>query len=335
MEVKLARGRLGVASMLAPLLLAACGSTASARASSPSSTAGHSSSKGRRAAGRLVVVLHAGKTAQVVAAAPSPGATTNEATFTVTALGRTGAPVTGAPVAFSVGKMVPLSGKPPTSWEVSGTPAAKAYIASASQTTNASGQATLTLLGQPSATMEMVGVKVGSLSTFSAKTGKAIGTLDAWWTSPTASKAPPIGDYVTLTPFAAAYPKGAAAGSLSISVMSPAGPVGAAGVSITRKAVSKGKGAGASGMGASSSGMGTPSPSLPKTAVLKTSGTGTASYALALGSRTTNSSGKAKAGKARLLSVLRVVVTQPDGVRVAGGMVAQLAEARTGPAPIG
>lgn len=293
-------GKAATVALLAPFVLAACGSSGSSGSSTSSGSSGTSSSGGSSSV-PAVATLQVNKTAQVLAAAPSAGSKTNEATFVLTALDKAGKPVANAPVTFYIGPMVPLSGHPPTSFTSSSSSGAAKYIASSTPTTDAAGQATITLLGQPSDTMEMVGVKVGKLSTFNVKKGKALGTMDAWWTAPTAAKAPPVGAYVTTAPFAAIYPKGAAAPSVKITAMTASGPVAGATVSITPRPVGGKK---SSSMGSSASAT-----------TLKTSSSGSVTYPVMF-------TKTGKGGKA----ALRVVVTQPNGNRVAGGMVVQLAQ---------
>lgn len=294
-------GKAAALAMLAPFVLAACGSSGSSGSSSSSSG---SSGSTATTSGSVpaVATLQVNKTAQILAAAPSSGSKTNEATFVLTALGKTGKPVANAPVRFYIGPMVPLSGHPPTSFTSSSSSGAAKYIASSTPTTDAAGQATITLLGQPADTMEMIGVKVGKLSTFNVKKGKALGALDAWWTAPTAAKAPPVGAYVTTTPFAAVYAKGAAAPSVKIAAMMATGPITGATVSITPKTA---RPKSSSSMGASSSG-----------ATLKTSSAGSVTYPVTF-TKTAKGGGRA---------ALRIVVTQANGNRVAGGMVVQLAQ---------
>ncbi len=288
-----------VLAMVAPTLLAACG------ASSPAASA--SKPSGTSSASQAVATLDVNKTAQVLPAAAAAGSKADEATFVLQALDAAGKPVANAPVTFYVGTMVPLSGHPPVSFISSRSPGAVHYIAAASSVTSAAGQATLKLLGQPSATMEMIGAKVGDLSTFDAKTHKAVGALDAWWTSPSAKGAAPVGAYVTVVPFAARYPKTAAAPSVKVTAMSATGPVSGAAVSVTPKTMAT------SAMGSSS--MGAMSSSSSATQA-KTSANGSMAYPVMFG----------KSGTAGGVAV-RIVVNQPSGTRLAGGMMVQLSKA--------
>lgn len=296
-------GKAAAVALLAPFVLAACGSSGSSGSSPSSGSSGTTAASGGSSSVPAVATLQVNKTAQILAAAPSAGSKTNEATFVLTALDKAGKPVANAPVTFYIGPMVPLSGHPPTSFTASSSSGAAKYIASSTPTTDAAGQATITLLGQPADTMEMIGVKVGKLSTFNVKKGKAVGTLDAWWTAPTAAKAPPVGAYVTTTPFAAIYAKGAAAPSIKITAMTATGPIAGATVSVTPKSVGAKKSS--SSMGSSSS----------TATMLKTSSSGSVTYPVMF-------TKTAKGGKA----ALRIVVTQANGNRVAGGMVVQLAQ---------
>lgn len=196
------------------LLLAACGSTASAIPGAPTTTS--------HLTATTVYTLLTSKTAQVVqSGAP--------ASFTVTALSEAGAPIANAPVTFYIGQMTPLSGVGVKKWFTSGTAAANAYVKSASSKTDSNGKATLILNGQPSNTMEMIGVTAGSLSTYNSAKG-AIGSIDAWWTTAGANPTAPVGDYVTVSPFAT---KSTAMNeNLSILVSSPQGPISGASVSV-------------------------------------------------------------------------------------------------------
>lgn len=250
------------------LVLAACGS-----ATTGQSTTTQSSSAS-------VYSILTTKTAQVVQKGSA-------AAFTITALSKTGIPVAGVPVEFYVGQMVPLSGIGVKSWVASGTPASSRFVVSASKKTDTSGKATLILKGQPTNTMEMIGVKAGGLSTFRPGSG-SIGSMDAWWTTTGASPTAPVGDYVTVAPFATR-----ASGmtrKLSILVSSPQGPVSGAMVSVVPKAT---------GMGGTSA-MVPPSPTLYKTAA-----DGITSVSV----------------QVHALTPIRVVVTQgSSAARVAGGM---------------
>lgn len=224
------------------------------------------------------------KTAQVVQEG-------SKATFTITALSMTAAPVAGVPVEFYVGQMVPLSGVGVKSWFASGTASANRFVLSASRSTDRAGKATLVLRGMPSNTMEMIGVKAGDLSTYSSASG-SLGSMDAWWTTAGASPAAPVGDYVTVAPFATR-----ALGMsqrLSVLVSSPQGPVSGAMVSVAPKA---------GGMGGTSA-MVPPTPMLYKTAA-----DGITSMSV----------------QVHTMTPIRVVVTQgASAARVAGGMNALL-----------
>ncbi len=205
------------------LLLSACGTASS---SSSSTTSASKSPTG-------VYTILTSKTAQMVQSG-------QDATFTLTALSKSGAPVPLAPVSFYLGTMVPLSGVGVKTWVRSGTASANPYIATASTHTDAAGKATLVLKGQPVNTMEMIGVSVGTLSTFSQTKG-AVGSMDAWWTSAGTSPTAPIGDYVTVSPFATVA--SSSTQKVTILVSSPSGPVSGAGVTITPKtATSSGMG---------------------------------------------------------------------------------------------
>lgn len=204
---------LGASGVLS-IVLAACGTTTTT--SAPSTTA---------ASVPTVTTLITSKTAQMVLSG-------QDATFTITALSKSGAPVPSAPVSFYLGTMVPLSGVGVKTWNKTGTTAAAPYVVSASSVTDANGKATLVLKGQPNDTMEMIGVSVGTLSTYSATKG-AIGSMDAWWTTPGSTPTAPVGDYVTVSPFATITTN--ASQNLTISVSSPQGQVSGATVSITPK----------------------------------------------------------------------------------------------------
>ncbi len=197
------------------VILSACGTTSSSTSTTTSVSKPQTG----------VYTILTSKTAQMVQSG-------QDATFTLTALSKSGAPVPQAPVSFYLGTMVPLSGIGVKTWVKSGTTAASPYVVSASARTDSAGKATLILKGQPVNTMEMIGVSVGTLSTFSQTKG-AIGSMDAWWTSPGTSPTAPIGDYVTVSPFATVA--SSSSQHLSILVSSPSGPVPGASVTVTPK----------------------------------------------------------------------------------------------------
>ena len=128
----------GTAAMVgvAPLVLAACGS-------SPSSPGAGKAKTG----GQAVATLTVARSAQVFQAVSTPGAHSGEGTFTVTAVDKSGKPVVGAPVRFFIGPMVALSGIPPKAWYPA-TGSGRKYVGSVSHRTNGVGQASITLLGQ-------------------------------------------------------------------------------------------------------------------------------------------------------------------------------------------
>ena len=197
------------------VILSACGTTSSSTSTTTSVSKPQTG----------VYTILTSKTAQMVQSG-------QDATFTLTALSKSGVPVSQAPVSFYLGTMVPLSGVGVKTWVKSGTTAASPYIVSASANTNSAGKATLVLKGQPVNTMEMIGVSVGTLSTFSQTKG-AIGSMDAWWTSAGTSPTAPVGDYVTVSPFATIA--SSSTQKVTILVSSPSGPVSGAGVTITPK----------------------------------------------------------------------------------------------------
>lgn len=191
-----------------------CGAMA---ASAPRMTA-HAATKGRiRSAVEAVYRITADPTSQMIHAG-------KPATFVLTASTKNGKPAVNEPVTFYIGTMVPLSGMPPTRWISSRTPAARPYIAQASRVTNRRGQATLVLSRKPANTMEMIAVAVGSLSSYSASSMTALGSLDAWWTTPTSRPSAPIGDSVTVRPFLERVAPLSRV-RLSVTVDSPHGPV--------------------------------------------------------------------------------------------------------------
>ena len=263
--------------------------------SQSSSSAPHKAKSGHKRANKnRVALVKVDRSAQVLAAAPTKSSSAHEASFTLTAYDAKGHPVKGAKVAFFIGPMKPLSNVMPAAWRRSGTSGAKPYVASFSKRTNSAGQATLTLYGQPADSMEMVGVRIGNLSSFDAKAKRALGTLDAWWTNAASGRAP-VGDYVQAAPFLAAG-RAAKGGRVTVTAMSPSGPIPGASVQYIMESGNAG------GMGSSSGSS-------------------------AMGA-TTNSQGRAtftvtpaQAGK----TPVRIVVTQPHSTkRVAGGMNIEL-----------
>lgn len=259
--------------IISALALAACGSSSSA----PTTAASKSNLSSSNA-----YSIKVNKTAQMVMQGKS-------ATFTITALTKSNKPAVGQPVTFYIGPMVPLSNVPPSKWFSSGTTSAATYISSFSKTTNSSGQATLILKGQPIKTMEMIGLKVGSLSSYVAGKG-AIGSMDAWWTTPSTTPEISIGNYVRVTPFMTMA--NSATNSTTVTVGSATGVIKGARVQFTPKINSQ-----------KSSSMSSPTSS----SVKMTNSSGTVNYSL------TNSSMTAVP--------VRVVVTQgSSSQRVAGGM---------------
>lgn len=268
--------------------LAGCGTSQAAKpAASPSKTMAKTASTTTKTV--QVAELQTNKTAQMVEAG-------QQATFVVTATGSGGQPAAGQPVTVYIGPMVPL-GAGVSQWYTTGSAGISHYVSSYSKKTDSMGQATIVLAGQPVKTMEMVGIKVGSFSTFSPSAMKGAGLMDAWWTTPSTSPTAPVGDYVVVKPFAQDVPAGTAQ-PLLVSVMSPSGPVSGASVSVTPKT------GGSSSMGSSSS---------------MSSAGGT--------TMTTNSQGQvsytAKAGAAMSALPVRIVVSKGMG-RIAGGMNADV-----------
>ncbi|WP_028963417.1 hypothetical protein [Sulfobacillus thermosulfidooxidans] len=202
-------------------------SKTSSSSSSMSSTSPSSSMSSSGSTTQAVAEIQTNKTAQMVEAG-------NTATFVLTATTASGKPAKDLPVTFYIGPMVPLSGKGVSTWYTSGTAQAAKYIASYSKTTNSQGQATITLTAQPTKSMEMVGVKIGSFSTFNPTAMKGAGLLDAWWTTSATSPTAPIGDYVEVTPFAKVIKPGQKE-TLTITAMSPQGPISGAKVDIIPK----------------------------------------------------------------------------------------------------
>lgn len=268
--------------------LAGCGMSQSA---TPATSSSQTMTKTSPAPSKTVQVaeLQTNKTAQMVKAG-------QQATFVVTATGSGGQPAVGEPVTVYIGPMVAL-GAGVSQWYTTGAANTSRYVSSYSKKTNSMGQATIVLVGQPAKTMEMVGIKVGSFSTFSSSAMKRAGLMDAWWTTPSTSPTAPVGDYVVVKPFAKDVPAGTAQ-PLLISVMSPSGPVSGASVSVTPKT------GGSSSMGSSSS-------------MSSTGGT----------TMITNSHGQvsyqAKAGAAMSALPIRIVVSKGMG-RIAGGMNADV-----------
>lgn len=316
---------------LAAIALTGCGTaastTASATSGSSSGSSGgmsaSSSSSGSSASGPAVAQILSDKTAQVLMAASHSKSAQHEATFVLTALTASGKPAAGEPVTFYIGPMVPLSNIPPKEWYASGTPSSHTYIASYSKTTDSKGRATLVLYGQPAKTMEMVGAKIGNLSSYSVQAMHAVGSLDAWWTTPSIAPGAPVGDYATVTPWVATERPHHTV-NLSVKVESPSGPVAAADVSFAAKA-GKGSATGAasgaaSGMSSSSSsGMSSGSSSGQTSSmgsqsgpVISTDASGTAAYAV-------------KTGGAKSVLPIRIVAMKSQSTaRISGGMNAEL-----------
>jgi hypothetical protein len=181
----------------------------------------------------IVAAVETAVTGQMLTAASHGGSRLDEGTFTLTARTADGKPAAHEPVSFWVGPMAPLSGSPPAHWFSSASAAGRAYVASSSSLTDSAGRATIVLLGQPSASMVMVAVKVGTLSTFAA--GHGVGLLDAWWTSPTALHSAPVGDRVTVSPFLTSDHSGRPV-TFRVRVTGPSGaPARGASVSFTPK----------------------------------------------------------------------------------------------------
>ncbi len=246
------------------------------------------------AAARTVSEIQVNKTAQMVQAGKA-------ATFILTATTSTGQPAAHLPVTVYIGPMVPL-GSGVSTWYSSNSASGQPYLSSFSHTTNSMGQATITLAGQPAKSMEMVGVKIGSFQSFNPQTKTGAGLLDAWWTTNSTVPTAPVGDYVRVQPFAAVVKPGASQ-TLSISAMSPTGPISGASVSVTPKTASSS----ASSMGSSSSGA----MSSAGGTTLTTGANGEVQYSVKTGS----------AGMTAL--PVRIVVSQSMS-RVAGGMNAEV-----------
>lgn len=199
------------------LLLGGLALTTGCATAQPSAAAQPGSGRG------LVTLVNVNRTAQVLAAAPGKSSSAHEAVFTLTAYNAQGKPVKNAKVAYFIGLMTPLGNMMPMTWYRSGRSGANAYIESYTKRTNASGQARLTLFGQPSNTMEMIAVQVGNLSSFDAKTKQPVGLLDAWWARPN-SAGTAAGDYVVATPFMASGVS-ATGERVTVTAMSASGPI--------------------------------------------------------------------------------------------------------------
>ncbi|MHB1611344.1 MAG: hypothetical protein ACYCT0_06610 [Sulfobacillus sp.] len=280
---------------LATLALAGCGASAAPTASqssspkpSPSASSTMTSSTtpasttSQSATAPEVYSIEANKTAQMVQAG-------QEATFTITAATSSGQPAADQAVTFYIGPMVPLSGNPPKAWYQSGTTTGSNYIASYSKTTNSQGQATLVLRGQPTKSMEMVGISVGDLSSYVAGKG-ALGSMDAWWTTSSTMPSGPVGDYVTVSPFITRVSSASSSPQLAVMAGSPTGAISNASVDFIPKPTSMGAGMSSSG------GM-----------MATTGSTGKAAYSVMMPSQG--------------MLPIRIVVTQGSAMtRVAGGM---------------
>lgn len=223
-----------------------------------------------------------------------------QATFELTAYTSGGKPAAHQPVSFWIGPMVPLSGIPPKDWYQTGTQASMPYVVSYSQSTNQSGQAFITLKGQPAKSMEMIAVRIGNISTFNTMRQSAAGQLDAWWTTPNIVPGAPVGDSVTVNPFLIMDPNKKPV-PLTVTVDSPQGPIANAMATFTPKT-------GASPMmGTSGSGM-----SSQGGTTLVTNAQGTVRYTAMLGSSSS-------------ILAVRIVATEGNAMmRVAGGMNAEI-----------
>lgn len=257
---------------------------------------------------KLVYTIDANKGAQMVEAG-------QPASFTITALDKASQPVVGAPVSFFIGSMVPLSGIGPKSWNASGTSMANPYISSYSKTTNKLGEATLELKAQPTNTMEMVGVSVGDLSSYIAGKG-ALGSMDAWWSTPSANPGVQIGNFITATPFVTMQSSKDV--TASVSVGSSSGPITGAAVTFTPKVKAMSSGSSMTATTASSGGMSSNSGSA--NSMVPTGGSTSAPIV-----ESTNSSGVVTysvRGPSAGYYPLRIVSTTPSStsVRIAGGM---------------
>lgn len=308
-----ARRAAPIAAVLATgLVLAACGSAASPADTKPAAAAAANSST-------AVTTVDSSVTAQMLAAAPATASHRDEATFTLTAHTAAGKTAAGQPVTFWIGPMVPESGVHPAHWYRSGTQAAAPYIASFTSTTNAAGQATLLLLGQPAQTMEMVAVKIGDLTSFDSAAGHGLGLLDAWWTTASSTPTAPVGDQVQLSPFLAATRPGQST-LFRVRVTTAAGtPVAGAGVMFIPQKPAGSRNAG---------------PSISGSSPMATSPTPAASPGMTASGMTPVAKQTDAAGVTTYLFTrpatgtacpLRVVVTQPSSTaRIAGGMAGEL-----------
>lgn len=285
--------------VIAALALAGCGASAAPTASpssSPKLTPSTSSpmtsattpvsTNAHSATTASVYAIEANKTAQMVQAG-------QDVTFIITAMTSSGHPVANQSVHFYIGPMVPLSGSPPKDWYQSGTTSGSRYIAFASNRTNGHGQATLVLRGQPTNSMEMIGLSVGDLSSYVTGQG-ALGSLDAWWTTASTRLSGPVGDYVTVSPFITRVPSANISPQLLVTAGSPVGAISNASVDFIPKPTSMSVGMTSTG------GM-----------TATTSTTGHASYSVMMPSQG--------------MLPIRIVVTQGSTkTRVAGGMNALL-----------
>ena len=202
------------------MVLAGCGTSQAAKTvSSPTMKPVSTTSK-------AVTEIQTNKTAQIVQAGQT-------ATFVLTATTANGSPASNVPVTFYVGPMVPL-GPGVHTWYTSGSSAGTHYFSSYSKKTNRLGEASVTLAEQPAKSMEMLGVKIGGLSTFNPSTMKGSGLMDAWWTTSSTTPTAPVGDYVVVRPFATTISTGASE-TLTVTAMSPNGPIAGAHVSFTPK----------------------------------------------------------------------------------------------------
>lgn len=289
-----------------PILLAlgitGCGTTTST-SNTPSSTmpsSSQSTSNSTSATG-VVASIVVNASAQVLQASSQPSSVHHEATFILTALMSNGQPAANQPVTFYIGPMKPLSGIPPKAWYLSGTSQSNPYIASASSMTNAKGQATVVLYGQPVNTMEMVGVKVGHLSSYDAKAMRSIAGLDAWWTSSGVKNAAPIGNTVTVNPWISTV-SSSSSKHITVSVHSSTG-AGTSEVTCIVKGASKSSSTGSMGSSSMSSGV---------TQMKSIEGNGSTTFDLSL-------------PPAEHTVPVRIVVTnQSTGQRFAGGINAQV-----------
>lgn len=235
------------------VILAGCGTAATTSSPSSSSMTSHSTPASSTQASGTVTKLIANKSAEMLKASTHSKSSHNEATFTITAYNKNGQPAANQSVTFYIGPMVPLSNHPPTHWYASGTAGAQTYIAHSSHKTNSQGQATVTLYGQPGNTMEMIGAKIGNLSSYSQKAMRSIASLSAWWESPSGSLKAPIGDSVTASPYLEVVSPNTSH-TVTISVNSPHGPVANATATLTSPAAKKKNSMGQNSMMSSSGG---------------------------------------------------------------------------------